>query len=240
MGFMDEVSSGGGTKLLKFDGKAGSYVVRGSEATFNGQEFLADVYSATGGFLKFNGKGQQPERRTGLVFPKDLAPARSSLGDLDQSAWANGRFSDGPEDPWTPVIELPLIHRESGEAFTFTAQSKTSLAAVKDFLGLCRRVPEGFLPIVRLDVGSFKGKFGQVKKPALSVIGKSPIETDSEDGFDFDDEPGTLTSRKSVGLMSSSSRLVGVGHPCSGCTRIRRSQKFQSGSASGVASVSVR
>ena len=31
MGFMDEVSSGGGTKLLKFDGKAGSYVVRGSE-----------------------------------------------------------------------------------------------------------------------------------------------------------------------------------------------------------------
>ena len=59
MGFMDEVSSGGGTKLLKFDGKAGSYVVRGSEATFNGQEFLADVYSATGGFLKFNGKGQQ-------------------------------------------------------------------------------------------------------------------------------------------------------------------------------------
>jgi hypothetical protein len=190
MGFMDEVSSGGGTKLLKFDGKAGSYVVRGSEATFNGQEFLADVYSATGGFLKFNGKGQQPERRTGLVFPKDLAPARSSLGDLDQSAWANGRFSDGPEDPWTPVIELPLIHRESGEAFTFTAQSKTSLAAVKDFLGLCRKVPEGFLPIVRLDVGSFKGKFGQVKKPALSVIGKSPIETDSEDGFDFDDEPG--------------------------------------------------
>ena len=29
MGFLDEVSSGGGTKLLKFDGKAGNYVVRG-------------------------------------------------------------------------------------------------------------------------------------------------------------------------------------------------------------------
>ena len=45
---------------------------------------------------------------------------------------------------------------------------KTSLAAVKDFIGLCRRVPEGFLPIVRLDVGSFKGKFAPVKKPVLS------------------------------------------------------------------------
>ena len=145
MGNRATKSSGGGTKLLKFDGQAGSYVVRGSEATFNGQEFLADVYSATG-FLKFNGKGQQPERRTGLVFPKDLAPARSSLGDLDQSAWANGRFSDEPEDPWTPVIELPLIHRESGEAFTFTAQSKTSLAAVKDFLGLCQKTHRGTYP----------------------------------------------------------------------------------------------
>ena len=75
MGFMDEVSSGGGTKLLKFDGRAGKYVVRGSEATFNGQEFVVDVYSANGGFLKFKGKGEPPERRMGLVFPKDLAPA---------------------------------------------------------------------------------------------------------------------------------------------------------------------
>jgi hypothetical protein len=61
---------------------------------------------------------------------------------------------------------------------------------VKDFLGLCRKVPEGFLPIVRLDVGSFKSKFGQVKKPALSVIGKAPIETDSEEQMPWDDEPG--------------------------------------------------
>ena len=81
MGFMDEVSSGGGTKLLKFDGRAGNYVARGSEAAFNGQQFIVDVYSAAGGFLKFNGKGEPPERRMGLVFPKDLAPARSSLGD---------------------------------------------------------------------------------------------------------------------------------------------------------------
>jgi hypothetical protein len=174
-------------QLLKFDGRAGNYTARGSEATFNGQEFVADVYSATGGFLKFKGKGEQPDRRTGLIFPKDLAPARASLGDMDQSEWEEGRFGDGPEDPWTPVIELPLVHRESGEAFTFTAQSKTSLAAAKDFLDLCRRLPEGFLPIVRLDVGSFKSKFGPVKKPVLSMVGKSPVETEDAP---WDDEPG--------------------------------------------------
>jgi hypothetical protein len=58
---------------------------------------------------------------------------------------------------------------------------------VKDFFGLCRRLAEGFLPIVRLDVGSFRGKFGLVKKPVLSVVGKSPIE--QEDDLPFDDDP---------------------------------------------------
>src|SRR5262249_56586997 len=99
MGFMDEVSNRGGNKLLKFDGRAGHYVVRGSEATYNANEFVADVYSATGGFLKFKGKGEQPERHMGLIFPRDLAPSRSSLGDLDQSQWAAGRFGEGPQDP---------------------------------------------------------------------------------------------------------------------------------------------
>ena len=190
MGFMDEVSSGGGAKLLKFDGRAGNYLVRGSEATFNGQEFVVDVYSATGGFLKFKGKGEPPERHTGPIFPKDQAPSRASLGDLDRSKWETGKFGDEPEDPWTPVIEFPLTHRETGEAYTFTAQSKTSLAAAKDFLGLSRRLPESFLPIVRLDVGSFNGKFGPVKKPVLSMIGKSRIETESNEGQPWDDEPG--------------------------------------------------
>jgi len=185
MGFMDEVSSGGGNKLLKFDGRAGHYTARGSEATLNGQEFIADIYSATGGFLRFRGKGEQPDRRIGLIFPKDQAPPRASLGDMDQSEWEEGKFGNGPEDTWVAVIELPLVHRETGEAFTFTAQSKLSLAAVKDFLGLCRRLPEGFLPVVRLDVGSFKSKFGPMKKPVFSTIGKSPIETESE--FEFDD-----------------------------------------------------
>jgi len=49
-------------------------------------------------------------------------------------------------------------------------------------------LPEGFLPIVRLDVGSFKSKFGPVKKPVLSMVGKSPVE--QEDDLPFDDAPG--------------------------------------------------
>jgi len=77
MGFMDEVSSGGGAKLLRFDGRAGNYVVRGSDDTFNNQEFVASIYEAKGGYLKFGEKGQAPERHLGSIFPKDEAPLRS-------------------------------------------------------------------------------------------------------------------------------------------------------------------
>ena len=51
----------------------------------------------------------------GLIFPKDLAPARVSLGDLDKAKWPEGKFGDEPEDPWSACIELPLVHRETGE-----------------------------------------------------------------------------------------------------------------------------
>jgi hypothetical protein len=95
---------------------------------------------------------------------------------MDQSKWPKGRFSDEPDDPWTPCIELPMSHRENGEAYIFTAQSKTSLAAVKDFLHLCHRKRlEGSLLTIRLGIGSFKGKFGTVKKPVLTILGKSPV-----------------------------------------------------------------
>src|SRR5215831_7824393 len=110
MSFLDEVASGGGAKLLRFDGRAGNYLVRGSDENYNGQEFVADPYSATGGFLKLKGQKQQPERKMGLIFPKDLAPSRSTLGELDKSEWAAGRFGEEPEDPWTAVIEIPMRH----------------------------------------------------------------------------------------------------------------------------------
>jgi hypothetical protein len=183
MGFLDDIG-GGGARYAKFDGKVGDYVVSGSDAKLTGQEFIVGVYEAKAGHLKFNGKGQVPERALGNVFPKDEAPPRSTLGDTDKSEWRPGRFSDEPEDPWTPVIEIPMRHKETGDEYVFTAQSKTALAAAKDFLGQCRRLPEGYEPIVRLNVGSFKTKYGSVKKPILTIIGKVAMDGgDEQDAF---------------------------------------------------------
>jgi hypothetical protein len=186
--FMDEIVSGG-VKLLKFDGRAGNYVVRDSEETFIDQEFVANIYAARGGYIKFGIKGQPPERHLGSVFPKDTAPQRASLGNTDKSQWPKAKFGgdDEREDPWVSIIEIPLRHRESGEEYVFTAQSKTSLAAAKDFLTQCHRLPEGYEPAIRLRVSSYTGKYGAVKKPLLSIVGKVPIETET-DGNPFDDE----------------------------------------------------
>ena len=50
-----------------------------------------------------------------------------------------------------------------------------------------RRLPDGFDPVIRLGVGSFKSKFGQIKKPVLSIIGKVPSNDTSKDEPPFSD-----------------------------------------------------
>jgi hypothetical protein len=94
---------------------------------------------------------------------------------------------DVADTPWTAVIEIPLKHKETGEELLFCAQSKTSLGAARDFLAQARRVPQGFDPVIRLSVGSFRSKFGPIKKPVLSIIGKVPGNGAVKDDPPFDD-----------------------------------------------------
>jgi hypothetical protein len=172
MSFRDEVGISGGKPILKFN-KEARYVKRGSEEAMNDQECVAKIRAARAGYIKFNGNNQ-PQRRLGAIFPKDEAPSRSSLGDTDKSKWPKAKFGDGPEDPWIAVIEIPLQHRETGEELLFCAHSKTHIGAAMDFLAQARPVPDGFDPVIRLCVGSFNSRYGQIKKPVLSIVGRVP------------------------------------------------------------------
>ena len=86
------------------------------------------------------------------------------------------------------MIEIPLQHRETGEELLFAARSKTAIGAAMDFLAQARRVPQGFNPVIRLGVGSFKSKFGPIKKPVLSIVGKVRA-SDELARANEDDEP---------------------------------------------------
>ena len=174
MGFMDENAGGGGPPLIKWNGQEGKYVKHNSDVALNDECFIADPVGAVAGYLKFKGKGEPPERHTGPIYPKDEAPARASLGDTDQSEWAMGRFSNEPEDPWTPVIELPIRHKETGEQCVLTCQSKTAIGAAKDLFSQLRRVPPGHDPVIKLAVGTMQTRYGKRKKPVFSLVGQVP------------------------------------------------------------------
>ena len=85
-----------------------------------------------------------------------------------------GRFSNEPEDPWTPVIELPLKHKETGEEFILTCQSKTAIGAAKDLFSQLHRVPAGHDPVIKLAVGTMQTKYGKRKKPVFTLVGQVP------------------------------------------------------------------
>ena len=155
--------------------RAGGPVLKhGSDLEFNDECFVLNSAGAVAGYLKFKGKGEPPERHTGPIYPRDEAPERASLGDTDQSEWPIGRFSNEPEDPWTPVIELPLKHKETGEEYILTCQSKTAIGAAKDLFSQLRRVPPGHDPVIKLAIGSMQTRYGKRKKPVFSLVGQVP------------------------------------------------------------------
>jgi hypothetical protein len=174
MGFMDQNAGGGGPPLMRWNGQEGKYLKYDSDLEFNDECFVLNPAGAVAGYLKFKGKGEPPERHTGPIYPKDEAPERASLGDTDQSQWAIGPFSNEPEDPWTPVIELPLKHKETGEEFVLSCQSKTAIGAGKDLFSQLRRVPSGHDPVIKLAVGTMQTQFGKRKKPVFSLVGQVP------------------------------------------------------------------
>jgi len=174
MGFMDQNAGGGGPPLMRWNGQEGKYLKYDSDLEFNDECFVLNPAGAVAGYLKFKGKGEPPERHTGPIYPKDEAPERATLGDIDESKWATGRFSGEPEDPWTPVIELPLKHKETGEEFILTCQSKTAIGAAKDLFSQLRRVPAGHDPVIKLTVGTMQTRYGKKKKPVFSLVGQVP------------------------------------------------------------------
>jgi hypothetical protein len=192
MGFFDETAGGGGAALMKWNGNEGSFLTRDGDAAFNGQEFILNAVGINGGYIKFAGKGERPERHLAALYPQDETPVRTDLGDTDRNKWPIGRFSGVPEDPWTPIVELPLKHRETGEEYILSLQTKTSIGAARDLLAHLRRLPNGHDPVIRLATGSMKTKFGVKKKPVFTIVGKTPTNGKGADGTNtiFNDDVG--------------------------------------------------
>jgi len=146
-----------------------------------GTQFVVVYDQTQGGWIKFNGKGEPPERKQGPLFDGFVPVARATLGNTDPTEWEIG-LSGKPADPWQFQLLLPLQNVETGELYVFNSTSLTGRRAVDNLIRACARMqkaePNDY-PIIKLRIGGFQHKdvrVGWVKTPAFERIGKAPKE----------------------------------------------------------------
>jgi len=144
-----------------------------------GTQFVVIYDQIQGGWIKFMGKGNPPERKQGNIFEGFVPPDRETLGDTDQSEWEVG-LSGKPADPWQFQLLLPLQNVETGELYVFNTSSITGRRAVDNLIQACDRMqrtePNDY-PIIRLRIGGFQHRderIGWIKTPAFERCGKAP------------------------------------------------------------------
>jgi hypothetical protein len=196
--YLDEVApSTLAGSMIKFS-KEGQFIVRETQETISpDREFVALCDETLIGWVKFNGEGEQPDRRQGQLYHGFAMPPRHSLGDTDQSQWPEG-LSGAPEDPWHHQMCLVLQDPESAALFTFVTSSPTGRRGVGNLLQhftRLRRSNPGSNPIVRCRPSGFESKkkgVGWVPTPSFDVCGKttagSVAPPDTSAAADMSDE----------------------------------------------------
>jgi hypothetical protein len=165
--------------FIKF-GKAGTYVKQQDETPIpTGTEVVVVYDEIRVGWIRFAGKGEQPERKMGPVFGGFVPPPREELGDQDETKWELG-LSGKPADPWQFQILVPMQDTKNGEMYIFGTTSITGRRECDKLIAACARMQKSeseFYPVVKLDISGFQHRdqrVGFVKTPCFTRIGKAP------------------------------------------------------------------
>jgi hypothetical protein len=180
--YLDEVAPATiAGRMVKFT-KNGEYATTDDDTVLSDERiFVAMADQTLIGWIKFNAKGEPPDRVMGLLYENFAMPARESLGDTDVSKWETG-LDGKPADPWQHHQYLVLQDAESKELFTFVTGSVTGRRAVGTLLKHYNRMRQGkeeAYPLVKLKVGGFQhrdDRVGWVKVPVIAVVGRTPKE----------------------------------------------------------------
>ena len=136
-----------------------------------GTEMVVNLVGVTCGHIKWQDGAVVDESMTPIV--EGLFTQRESLGDLDRDLWETD--DDGqPKDPWTRTTKMPLKDPASGGELIYTTSSRGGIGAIGRLVSAIRRGQrQGMagLPVIRLDVGSYKHRqYGKVFVPSFPVI----------------------------------------------------------------------
>jgi hypothetical protein len=194
--YLDEHCGGGSGVQIKFAKDQRFRRVDDGEEVPLGTELVAVFDEVQVGWIRFNGKGQPPERKMGPLFRGFIPCSRDELGDTDPDMWEVG-LSGKPVDPWQSQILLPL-QAEDGTQYIFGTTSITGRRAVGKLLDECKKMMRrepGFYPVIKLALGSFQHRderVGNVTVPAFPRVGKTPktgtAPIDTSTAADFNDE----------------------------------------------------
>ena len=165
---------------IKFDGKAGKWLFGDTDEEISPDtDFVPLCDEILIGWIKFNGKGEQPDRIQGLLYDGFIMPPQSTLPDRDSSKWELG-LSGEPDDPWQHQMCLVLQSPGTHELCTFATSSRTGRRAVGNLLrhyDRMRKKDDDHYPVVRLKVSGYNHKderVGWVHTPVFAVVGKAP------------------------------------------------------------------
>jgi hypothetical protein len=168
--------------LVKFS-KDGKFVLSKDGTPAPEEDFAALCDQTLVGYIKFSDEPDTPpERIQGLLYQGFELPPRESLGDLDETQWAEG-LNGQPADPWQHQMMIPLQSQKTHQFYTFATSSRTGRRAVGNLLrhfDRMRRIDAGAYPIVRLQASGFEHKdsrIGWVPTPSFLVVGKAAADT---------------------------------------------------------------
>jgi hypothetical protein len=170
-------------RMVKFDAKSGRFFTADDDEEISADDdFVVLVDQTLIGRVKFNGKGEPPDRRMGLLYDGFVMPDRKDLGDNDQAKWEIG-LDGKPADPWQHHIYLVVQNVATGELFTFVTSTDTGRRAAGTLLRhydrLTKTHPDMY-PVVRLKVGGFNHRderVGWVNTPMFAVVGRMPKDS---------------------------------------------------------------
>lgn len=179
MAYLSKFGEGMRGTFLKFS-KEGKFIkTMDAEIVPEGTECVCVYDQTQAGWIKFHGKGVDPERKMGPIFAGYVPPPREELGDQDDTLWEIG-LNGKPQDPWQHQMLLPLQDTKTGELYVFATSSQTGRRAVNALLyscqGMLKKDPKNY-PVVKLTAASFKHKdprVGAVNVPQFVIVGNAP------------------------------------------------------------------
>jgi hypothetical protein len=178
--YLTEFGVGMDGAFFKFDPKDGVFrKTSDGEEIPEGTELVVVYDQIQVGWIKFNGKGNEPDRKMGPLFDGYMPPKRDTLGDDDESQWEIG-LNGKPDDPWKHQVLVPLLDPKTDELLIFNTTTKTGRCEANNLIKHCRRAykkePDMY-PVIRLKVGGYPhsdDRVGWVKTPKFAVVGSAP------------------------------------------------------------------